>query len=753
MSDFPRLGRIEIRPLPDGHTLLVTPTRRIFRVQASAASVAEILRRCDGQLTLDEVANTTSDPPAWEKVLRTLQEERALRADSMSDDGQDWVRFDYARWPERLETTTVLAFGDCSLLKVLLRSVVPAALRLQVTSRERAIASTRRRNPHDLVLLSVRDRFDYEDLISLNDLGDQTGVRWSQFHVEQGRGWIGPAVIPGKTPDYRDLLGRRLAAAEDRAVFRALMSPPFFGARHMPPEPELVWMLSLLVVDITRWVAGAPCRSFLHEVEVDPVSLSVSAHPILPLPDRSLDRTEMVDSLSINIGTSLLVDERTGLITHVQHCEHTESIPQSLETVQVHVSDMNRLYPWANNQICGGSVFGSYTQARLAAIGEGLERYCGNWVPISKVIEASYKELIARGEHAIDPERLILYSERQYDTPGFPFVRFDRDRRVQWVLGRSLTRDCPAWVPGSLVYVNWYRGPFCEQEQTNFLYYPGIAAGTDLESALSAALGEIIERDATMIWWLNAQPLPAVVMTPSLAALWQGEPARRGQRAWLFHLDNEFDVPVMAGVVENVEERLINIGFGVRPDPEEAAFKAFTEALTLQEGSRDLLKKDSLFSQAVARGLLSAAFHKPWRRDRRYLDDFQPDFSDVADLMVQQQVFLDPRARERIAAWVDREPLLSWTDLPCLPDGSIETYRKRIESRGYEIFYVDVTTADVAITGIRVVRGLVPGLVPNSPAAFPFLGKQRVRQEPVRLGWRSTPLDEHDLNYFPMPHA
>ena len=41
----------------------------------------------------------------------------------------------------------------------------------------------------------------------------------------------------------------------------------------------------------------------------------------------------------------------------------------------------------------------------------------------------------------------------------------------------------------------------------------------------------------------------------------------------------------------------------------------------------------------------------------------------------------------------------------------------------------------------------------NAPAAFPFLGLGRVQELAVELGWRSTPLPEADLNYFPLPHA
>lgn len=273
-----------------------------------------------------------------------------------------------------------------------------------------------------------------------------------------------------------------------------------------------------------------------------------------------------------------------------------------------------------------------------------------------------------------------------------------------------------------------------------------------MEDALVSGIEEIIERDATMIWWMNRHPLPKIEPTPELAALWAGRPTELGQRGWLIHLDNEFDVPVMAGVVENEVEKLFSIGFGARPDPVEAARKAWGEGLTLQDGTRDFDDPDGLFREAVAAGWTSARV-KPWREDRAYLDDYAKDFHDVNDLLCQEQLFLDPRAADIVRPWVDTPTSRPIDSLPRLTDRTLATYQKTVEQRGYEIVYVDITTQDVAKTGFRVLRVLIPGLVPNFPAAFPFLGRRRIQDMPVSLGWRKHPLAEEELNYFPLPHA
>ncbi|HBL29018.1 MAG TPA: bacteriocin biosynthesis protein SagD, partial [Acidobacteria bacterium] len=74
-------------------------------------------------------------------------------------------------------------------------------------------------------------------------------------------------------------------------------------------------------------------------------------------------------------------------------------------------------------------------------------------------------------------------------------------------------------------------------------------------------------------------------------------------------------------------------------------------------------------------------------------------------------------------------------------------------ARGFRAISVDVTTPDVQAAGLCVVRVIVPGLYPNAPAAFPFLGGRRLYEEPAALGWLPAPLTEADLVRVPLPHT
>src|SRR5262249_3669924 len=102
---------------------------------------------------------------------------------------------------------------------------------------------------------------------------------------------------------------------------------------------------------------------------------------------------------------------------------------------------------------------------------------------------------------------------------------------------------------------------------------------------------------------------------------------------------------------------------------------------------------------------------------------------------------------------LDVEAERPMSSVPRLPNRSSATYRERLERRGYEVFAIDVTTPDIALTNVKVARVIVPGLVPNTPAAFQPFGRGRVQHAAVALAGRARPLEEDALNTFPLPHA
>ncbi len=748
----PRFIYAEVRPFEENTSLVITPTREMYHIEASPARVNEILQRCDGEHSIEDILTDVPDDAMFASIIEALVEGGCLTYAPPTVDEQDWARFPQGHLkPECVRATHAILLGDAHLIELVQRYELTGRFASTSVATLTELPDTVAVFPvSDLLVIALREYCDAPWFTQLDTFCASANLRWAPFHLDHGTGWLGPAIFPGSTANYRDLLGRRRATVDDVEQFAARTSPPLLGAP-FPAETELVWMLATLCIEIERWLVGAPCRLESVELEAKPLTFDFTAYPVLPLPDHTL--TDEL-RISANIDANLLVNSRTGIIIRTARIEHHPSIPVDLVTVQTHVARMNRLYQgWHNDAFSAGSTFGNAEHAYQSAIGEAVERYCGNYMCNAVPEFASYHELIERDQYALDPEQLVLFSEAMYAAAGCPFVPFTRDTRTCWVRGHSLTRGCRAWLPASLVYVNWHMSEYADGPLTNSTYYPGIAAGTSREYALMSAIQELIERDSTIVWWMNRHPLPAVQLPTELAALWQGRPAELGQQAWAMLLPNEFDIPVFAGIVEQTAEQFLTIGFACRPDPAQAITKAWAEALTLQEGSRDINDPNGLTRQSIAWGWLPESSLKPWRADRAYMDDYRPDFRDMTQLMAQQQFFLDPRAIERVRPWVAVPATMRFADIPHIELPSLAHYQQRIEGRGFEIFYADLTTPDVAIAGFSAVRVLIPGLAPNFPAAFPPTGKRRVQNAAVCLGWRTTPLDEDELNYMPMPHA
>lgn len=719
-----RIRHLELVPLPRSVTAVRGLSPNWYRVDAPAESVTEIVRAWDagGEDTTPELAELR-------EALTTL----------LIDDGALLPR------PPGNDACRLLIAAD-DVLGDRLRACNASFTAAGTVAVDQLAA-------HPItadVVLVIRDGLSSDELGAVGADLRKRGVTWAPVSLAEGTARFGPIFTADGDLTVTDLLGRWTASATEPPWGPDTPSVRRFGSWRDFSSAELAWIGGVIGVELSRFAAGEPHLSSRAELELDPASLRTETHIVLPLPFG--EGAEIVPSPSTG-SMEDLVDPRTGVIRRLKRVEHHESIPRELITVHSSVAALRRICPWVPDPVAGGTSYVSEELARQAAIGESVERYCGEIIRPDLLIESSWSELTARGEHAVDPDTLVMFSEAQYASPGFPFIPMTRDLRFHWVRGRSLTRDREAWLPANLVYGNWYVGPYADTPRFNNLFHPGLAAGQSLDFAITAGMQEIVERHATMAWWLNAPALPSLRLTGELSALWAGRPTELGQRAALIPLDNEFGVPVMAGIVENTADRLLTIGFAARPDPHDAALKAWAEALTLQDAARDLLRENGGYRQAERRGEVNASFVKPWRADRRYLDDYRADARDVVDLMAQLQTYLDPRAIERVRHIIDTPAVVDLDELPRLADYSVGSYQRAIEAKGHEIFYADITTRDVARAGMSAVRVLIPGLIPNFAAAFPYYGKRRIQDIAVELGWRSTPLEEHEMNPYPLPHA
>ncbi|WP_250289663.1 YcaO-like family protein [Frankia sp. CiP1_Cm_nod1] len=448
-----------------------------------------------------------------------------------------------------------------------------------------------------------------------------------------------------------------------------------------------------------------------------------------------------------------LVDSRLGLLTAVVDQPPAPGMPAGWLGRSARVARVDRFAGWRADGFGFGATLGDAGRARGAAIGEAVERYCGNAVPAVLPV-ASWEALRARGIAATDPWEFALYSDRQYAAAGFPFVRFTRDLEVAWATGRDLVSGDSVLVPASLVYLDYFHGPHRAEPPTNALMYSGIAAGVSRADAETAALEELFERDATTIWWASGAPTHAVtdggVVTGQL-----GRPYRdRPLTVRLLAVPSQLGVPVLGAFLADEADGIIAFGSACRADPSAAAVKALVESLQLLTLTRQLAAPDSDVWRAVAAGDIEEHVFLPFRADRRYGASVSADYRELVDLPAIAQLYLDPALQR--GAWDRLCPQTSIAlDAICPVKAASPhaAYLEHLSMAGLHAVAVDLTTPDVARTGLRVVRVVVPGLVGNGPPAYPLRGGRRLYDVPVAMGWSTAPLTQDDLVNQPLPLA
>lgn len=424
------------------------------------------------------------------------------------------------------------------------------------------------------------------------------------------------------------------------------------------------------------------------------------------------------------------VDDRYGLIRWVFDIPIEPGEPKVFNA-SVKMADTARY----NERPCydrnGGSGL-TREQARSAAIGEGLERYCCTVLDASDLVCASVAELAGRHEHCA-PERFALFHPYQPGRHPQP----SEDAKLAWASGWSLTHGRPVLVPACLVYMPYFP---CFPEHDEQVVGPalstGLACGASLEAAALGGIHELVERDAFMVVWCNRLPVPQVDFEshPDLRRLYRERLRRDGLRYVL--LSTTTDIPLPSFLCLLIDERtdppMICAGGAAGLDPVRAAGKAMREAVQTREWAKFLGAGGQRFS-------------------------FAPDFSDIRDFEdhVALYAYGDMLHAVEFLLQGDSAPLSDcWESLAAGdPDRDLQTTLAVLSACDLEVIALDLTTPDVRQCGLCVARAIVPELQPlDADYGHRFLGGHRLYAVPSRMGYTSAPTRIEDLNPHPHPY-
>lgn len=385
----------------------------------------------------------------------------------------------------------------------------------------------------------------------------------------------------------------------------------------------------------------------------------------------------------------------------------------------------DEMFGFANSQHGGGSG-ANPVLARVAAIGEIVERYSATFVP-DEFVFASYNS-IGAGEHALDPMEFSLFAEWQYRQPDFHYIPFTRDTEISWVRGYLAPQLRPILVPAQMVYLPAPRAP--GEPRIDYATSNGLAAHASFaEAALSSVL-ELAERDAFALCWHGQLSMPRIDTStdPQLSAFIERYLAPAGLRFTVMDYSVFGGVPVAFAIARGGDYLGVGSAAGLN------------------------------MPNAIQRALLEAASSRRWARRQHQQDPdrvFADDHSDLREFADHVAFYTQPD-RQWWLDFLDASPdLVAISELDLAGDTPAQSVRNvtaALASRGLAVTLTDVTSPDVAEAGLSVVKALSPQLRPlDVGMRSRHLGPGRLYEEPARWLGSTQPLTAEQLNPHPHP--
>ncbi|WP_052688186.1 YcaO-like family protein [Xanthomonas sp. MUS 060] len=362
--------------------------------------------------------------------------------------------------------------------------------------------------------------------------------------------------------------------------------------------------------------------------------------------------------------------------------------------------------------------------AWLRAVMEGAERYATFAYAENEFVVASGNEL---GHAAIDLDTVPRCSAREYADPRCPLVQADKSRAIRWVRGWSLVDGCERFVPAVMTHL--YFRPTREESFWQMIS-TGVAAHMTLAAALNAAICEVIERDAIALTWLARLPLPRIEV-PKIAPAILAPNLERLRRSPLQH--HGFDATTDIGVP---------CIYAVQTLPGHPLLSQYVNCATDFDAAAAYAK--TIREAGPARTVFERGYTHPVDIN---------DFVALEDGAAYMGVPARAEAFEFLLNTSAQVPLDEiGKGLPSGDGARLQFLVGRLRKLGTDVIAVDLTTRELRQLGVRVVRVVIPGLMPMSSIhRARFLGHPRLYQYPRDAGYGV--LTEREINPYPQPFA
>ena len=365
----------------------------------------------------------------------------------------------------------------------------------------------------------LTDDYLHEELSALNARALANARTWLLVKPVGRSLWLGPVLVPGRTGCWECLAHRLRGHRKIETYVRTKNPLAAHVGRSVAALPTTLQAgLALAATEVYKWMVRAPARRLEGTVlTVDAITLEHRSHRLVRRPQcRACGTLGYVERSEV---PPILQSRTKALITDGGHRSATprdtfDRLAHHISPITGIVGSLHRVGVAGAGERVAPSYVADYAppspsrdlpglldalarraggkgktdeQARMSALGEAIERYCGFFQGDEPRVRGS---LVGLGDAAIHPNACMGFSQRQIErraltNPGNTHVTwvpapFDETMELDWTPVYSLTHGVTRYVPTAYCYYGYAELHGVEIARANS---NGCAAGTNREEA------------------------------------------------------------------------------------------------------------------------------------------------------------------------------------------------------------------------------------------------------------------------------
>jgi len=385
---------------------------------------------------------------------------------------------------------------------------------------------------------------------------------------------------------------------------------------------------------------------------------------------------------------SSIFSDKIGIVNVI--LKRNELDEYGLKMYQCLSADTKVLFDLSRDVSSGGlGISSDEKSAVISCIAEAIERYCMSYVPQNDIKKMKWNEI--NNEEKINDYQ--LYTDIQYEQN--PQYINPKKEAIYWTRINSIEDGKYLYWPSSLIYL-----PFELSKTVAETSSTGMAAGFSINDCIVSGLLELIERDSLMINFSKRLNPPEIdINTLNIENKKFVDKISKKYKIKIYKLYSDIKVPTYLCFIYNGEGKKLHYGIGASTNLD--SNKAIDKAL-----------KECLFTYYYSLNIMDLRKNNP----------------DEISTLYEHFLYYQGELFEGLL--FESEKVKYTRELYTFDD-----VKKDLKSNGLEIYYKDLTTEDIRLTNLKVVKVIVPGLIDlNKTHKMQRLAAKRFDVVPNKIG-------------------